>query len=518
MPTEKSSVARFEGLRAPVRFYLLMIFAIFAVGKATPAALAAPNPVYPLKLSAAAGARYLVDQTNKPFFIVGEAAWSLIGQVSLEDARLYLDDLAARGYNTVITTLVEQYYADNAPANYYGVQPYIPANDFSAPNPDYFAHADAVINYAATKGILVILSPNYLGCCSDGWLSVLANQNTIADAASFGTFVGNRYRDFPNVLYAWGNDLLPPNTAVGNKIDAMAAAAKAADPNHLHTFHGAPEYSAWEIKNSYNFDWIDFNSVYTYNPVQTEVEANFDPDNNLTTPAPMPLFLFEGHYENDWAGRDAVTTRRQGYVAVLTGASGYAYGNNPMWHMNGHPTWTPTDWRLHLNDTGRADMTHFARLFNSRAWADLVPDLDNTLVTGNKGSGESYAAAAITTDGVTAMVYFPFSKTVTVNMARIRGTNANVWWFNLRDGTAQFAGLAPSTGSRQFSPPTNSDWLLVLDDAAANLAAPGQSVVPTALTTGGPITVSQPWQPWLLFLLFSLLGVSALTLFRRRLS
>jgi hypothetical protein len=189
-----------------------------------------------------------------------------------------------------------------------------------------------------------------------------------------------------------------------------------------------------------------------------------------------------------------------------------------MWHMNGHPVWTPTDWRLHLNDTGRADMTHFARLFNSRAWADLVPDLDNTLVTGNKGSGDAYAAAAITTDGVTAMVYFPFSKTVTVNMALIRGTNVNAWWFNLRDGTAQFAGLAPSTGSRQFSPPTNSDWLLVLDDAAANLAAPGQSVVPTALTTAGPSTVGQSWQPWFLFLLFSLLGVSALPLFRRRLS
>lgn len=451
-----------------------------------------PNlmPAFPLKLSDDPSARYLVDQNNQPFFIVGEAAWSLMGQVSLEDAQLYLDDLAARGYNTVIATLVEEYYADNAPANFYGDPPYLPANDFSSPNEAYFAHADAVINYAASKGILVILSPNYLGCCGDGWRSVLEQQNTVQDAINFGTFIGNRYKDFPNLIYAWGNDMLPDNTNVREKIDAMAAAAKAMDANHLHTFHAAPETSAWEVKNAYSYSWVDFNSVYTYFPVQGEVIANFDPDNNLNTAPPMPLFLFESHYENDWDNKTALITRREGYVAVLSGASGYAYGNNPMWHMNGHPFWNTTDWHLHLDDEGRADMTYFSALFNSRNWASLVPDLNNTLVINGKGSGENYSAAARTSDGNTAIIYFPNAKTVTVNMAQISGSAVKVWWFNPRDGSSLAGGTQPNTGSQNFAPPTNEDWLLVLDNADLNLPAPGSN--PLATPTASPTPTNGP--------------------------
>lgn len=448
------------------------------------------SPVFPLKLSSDPTARYLVDQNEQPFFIVGEAAWSMMGQVSLEDAQLYLDDLAARGFNTVIVTLVEGFYADNAPANFYGVEPYIPANIFSAPNEPYFSHADDVINYAATKGILVILSPNYLGCCNDGWRYALENLNSLNDAISYGTYIGNRYKNFPNLLYAWGNDMNPDNSNVRIKIDAMASAVKAADLNHLHTFHGSPEFSAWEVMNMFNYEWIDFNSVYTYNPVQGEVSYNYDPDNNLNTAPPMPLFLFESHYENDWANKDALITRREGYVAVLTGASGYAYGNNPIWHMNGHPYWDTTDWHLHLDDEGRADMTHFQTLFSSRDWVHLVPDLENTLVVGNKGSGEDYSAAAITEDGDTAIVYFPYNKTVTINMALINGVTANVWWFNPRDGSAQSGGTVANSGTHPFTPPTNADWILVLDNTDANLPAPG--VLPNPTITPTPTQSATP--------------------------
>ncbi|HNB52026.1 MAG TPA: DUF4038 domain-containing protein [Anaerolineales bacterium] len=453
-------------------------------------------PAFPLKLSSDPNARYLVDQNNQPFFIVGEAAWSLIGQVSLEDAQLYLDDLAARGFNTVIVTLVEGYYADNAPANFYNVQPYIPANNFSSPNEVYFAHADAVLNYAASKGILVILAPNYLGCCSDGWRNVLERQNTIQDAINYGTFVGNRYRDYPNLLYTWGDDMNPDNTNVRDKIAAMANAVKAADPNHLHTFHGGPEYSSLDIKNIFGYNWLDLNSVYTYLPVQGEMINNYDPDGNLNTAPPMPLFLFESHYETDWDNRDALTTRREGYVAVLTGASGYAYGNNPIWHMNGHPFWNPTDWHLHLTDEGRTDMTHFMALFNSRDWVSLVPDLNDTLVTANKGSGEDYSAAAITADGNTAIIYFPSAKTLQVSLDKINGAQARVWWFNPQDGSAQDAGTLPTAGIQAFTPPSNQDWLLVLDNADLNLPAPGSSLqltaTPSATATNGPSATPTP--------------------------
>ncbi len=54
------------------------------------------GPAYPLKLSA--GNHYLVDQAGTPFFIQGEAAWSLIAQLDTADVETYLSDRLGEGF------------------------------------------------------------------------------------------------------------------------------------------------------------------------------------------------------------------------------------------------------------------------------------------------------------------------------------------------------------------------------------------------------------------------------------
>jgi hypothetical protein len=100
--------------------------------------------------------------TNKPVFITGEAAWSLIAEPSDADVETYLADRAARGFNGIIVNLIEHQYADHAPADFYGDAPFSGAS-FSTPNEAYFAHADHVISRAAAHGITVFLFPVYLG-------------------------------------------------------------------------------------------------------------------------------------------------------------------------------------------------------------------------------------------------------------------------------------------------------------------------------------------------------------------
>src|SRR5262245_19144355 len=58
----------------------------------TAAAPPPPPSPYPYPLALAAGKRYIVDQNNQPFFIDGEAAWSLIANLRDEDVDLYLAD------------------------------------------------------------------------------------------------------------------------------------------------------------------------------------------------------------------------------------------------------------------------------------------------------------------------------------------------------------------------------------------------------------------------------------------
>src|SRR5258706_3079345 len=288
----------------------LMLFCAMSVSAAT----------FPLKVSA--DGRHLVDQNDAPFFINGDSPWSLIGQVSNEDAEFYLKDCQSRHINSLIVTLVESHYANNAPSNYYGVKPFMTAGHFTTTNEPYFAHADWVINKAAEYSIQIVLSPCYLECCNDGYYADLRDNNSEADASWFGQWVGARYKNFPNVMYVWGNDLNPGDVTA--KIRAMALGCRVGDAsNHLHTYHAAGNYSSldeWTTAES----WLGVNATYTYNPLQQQSLTDYNRSPFL------PFFLFESQYENDFLNADARQTRKQAYTAVLCGASGHHFGNKPI--------------------------------------------------------------------------------------------------------------------------------------------------------------------------------------------
>src|SRR4051812_39229803 len=55
--------------------------------------------VFPLKLSA--NRRYLVDQANKPFLIVGDSPQALIGNLSVSQAAAYIANRKRAGFNAL---------------------------------------------------------------------------------------------------------------------------------------------------------------------------------------------------------------------------------------------------------------------------------------------------------------------------------------------------------------------------------------------------------------------------------
>jgi len=50
---------------------------------------------------------------------------------------------------------------------------------------------------------------------------------------------------------------------------------------------------------------------------------------------------------------------------------------------------------------------------------------------------------------------------------------ATCWWFSPSSGATTLIGNYSNSGMRDFTPPDASDWVLVIDDASANLPAPG---------------------------------------------
>lgn len=421
--------------------------------------------------------------TNKPVFITGDAAWSLIAQPSNADVDTYLGDRASRGFNAIIVNLIEHQYADHAPADFYGEAPFSgPA--FSTPNERYFAHADYVIRHAAAKGISVFLFPAYLGygsgaCNKDneGWGTDMENASD-AVMTAWGVYVGNRYKSFPNVIYVIGADADPRtcSPSLVGKLNDVATGIKSVDSVHLMTADNSGQQSALDVWSGH--PWLDINLMYNAsNPSKLNSE--------YMRPDFLPFFMDEDDYENEH-GSTPLSLRTRQYWSVLSGAYlGSFFGNNPIWCFgetnpsSAVPCQSGKSWQSELGSAGSVGQSWFGKLFRSREHWLLVPDINHTVVKAGYGSGSVLTTTARTSDGQTIIAYIPNGNgtTLTVDMSKIASASkrAKCWWFNPSSGSATLIGNFANFGMRDFTPPDSNDWVLVIDDANANLAAPGSA-------------------------------------------
>jgi hypothetical protein len=414
---------------------------------------------FPLRVEP--GKRYLVDANGKPFLVHGDTAWSLIADLTREAAEIYFADRRARGFNTILISLLEHKFARKAPSNIYGEPPFAEAGNFAKPNEAYFEHADWVLKRANEMGFLVFLTPAYAGAGGgeEGWWGEMT-RNSSEVLRGYGRFLGNRYRSSANIIWVNGGDYDPPDKGV---VSAIAEGLKSAAPEQLHTVHNAPETSVPDFWQG--ADWLDLISVYTYQPVCPRVEAAF------RAPGSRPAVLFESAYENEH-GAGALRIRRQAYHALLCGASGHLYGNNPVWHFR-HPGIYPApyDWWQALGSEGAQSMTHLVNLFASLPWWTLTPDLDGKLVVNGRGDGDDRVAGARSGDRSLAVIYFPERQTVTLNLGTLSGKAIAASWFDPSSGqTTTFQTFAPGDGRRDVSPPgensaSEGDWVLLLRSA-----------------------------------------------------
>jgi hypothetical protein len=84
--------------------------------------------------------------------------------------------------------------------------------------------------------------------------------------------------------------------------------------------------------------------------------------------------------------------------------------------------------------------------------------------------------------GAYAMIYIPQkNKTITVDMDLLAGQTHRMWWFEPPTAQATLIGeftraqYAPNGGFTRTTPNAGEDWVLVIDNAAAGFAPPGQS-------------------------------------------
>jgi hypothetical protein len=343
-----------------------------------------------------------------------------------------------------------------------GVRPFLTAlpggahPDFSVPNDAYFDYVDEIVRLAASRGILVLFTPAYLGYNggAEGWYQAMLANGT-ARLTALGNYLGRRYATFPNIMWVDGGDYTPPDKtltrAVANGIEAFA-------PNMLHTAHANNGVSAMDVWAGE--PWLDVDTVYN-NVGMTATQVYVKALREYQRPDWKPFFFIEGCYENGSCGNEVVI-RQQAYEPMLNGAFGQIYGHGQLW-------WFASTWKSAMGSQGAFDMMRFRNLFAPRRWDLLVPRTDSSFLTQAPVSGALRASGACASDGTFGIVYTPDLRELYVNTERFtRPVTAR--WFDPTNGVFSAAAGAPlSPGvTRTFRPPGNNsrgkqDWVLVLE-------------------------------------------------------
>ncbi len=334
------------------------------------------------------------------------------------------------------------------------------------PNEKYFRHVDSIINIAAEKGLFIGLLPTWGDKVDKQWGQgpvIFDVQN----AFQYGKWIGNRYKDYPNIIWINGGDR---NCGGGNYQvwDALALGIKSVDKNHLMTFH--PWGGTGSSACFQNSDWLDFNMLQSGH--SDRFIANYDMVHADYDRIPVkPCMDGEPNYEdhpinwdpangwfNDW------DVRRAAYQSVFDGGMGVTYGCHAIWQFldKGRTaiTWARHYWYEDLDLPGAFDMMYLRELIESKPFFSRIPD--QSMIIGDD-SGFTNKIIACRGDGY-GFVYLPANKGVTVKLSLISSDN-NVSWFNPRTGKYKAVGEIKENEKYFEVPVQGVDWVLVVEAA-----------------------------------------------------
>jgi hypothetical protein len=424
---------------------------------------AAPMPAkppaarYPLKISG--DRRRLLDADDKPFLIQGDAAWSLIANLTYEQAVHYLDDRRAKGFNTVIVNLIEHSFSRNPPRDLAGNEPFTKPGDFGTPNDAYFDAAGRVLDACAERGIMVLLACCYIGYERDfgrgeslrmeGWNDEIVATGP-AGCRAYGEYLGRRFGHHANIVWMIGGDWHPLDARPG--LEAIAEGIRGTGVKNLFTAHVHPEYSP--IESFAGSRWLDVNVTYTYGIVHRKLLVDWE-----RNPV-WPTFLIESTYEGEH-NASPLQIRRQAYWSVLCGGNGHCMGNQPIWLF-----WD--GWERALDYPGSIAMARWGDFFRALPWSELVPDIRLELVVWGLGEarGLDRVTAAMTADRRLGVAYLPVRRPVGVDLSVLVGPRLAAEWFEPASGRRFSGGILAAAGRVHLAPPFEEDAVLLLQSVA----------------------------------------------------
>ncbi|HZF63282.1 MAG TPA: glycoside hydrolase family 140 protein [Chitinophagaceae bacterium] len=430
------------------------------------------------QLKVSADKKYLHTRDGKPFFWLGDTGWELFHRLNKQEADMYLQDRAQKGFTVIQAVVLAELDGLNTP-NPYGDKPLI-NNDPTKPNEAYFKHVDYIVNKAQSLGLIIAMLPSWGDKWNKKW-GVGPEIFTAENARSFGEYIGRRYKN-KSIVWVMGGDRDLEEQQDYDIINAMAKGLKKGDGGaHLFTFHPQGGKSSSDFFK--DAAWLDFHMSQTGHSSETQ-NFKYNAKHLAMTPA-RPHLDGEPRYEDHpnqfnpgkYGWMDDFDARQTAYWSMLSGAAGHTYGNHNIWQMYTEErkpiSWARTHWKTALKHSGSMQVGLMRKMMEKRPWQRLVPD--QTVITSDNPEGKEYVVASVSQEGDFLMAYLPYGKKVTINTQKLKAKNLRGWWFNPRDGRSLPISSFENTGNKEFSPHSEgrgSDWVLIIEDAAKNFPNP----------------------------------------------
>ncbi|MFE5307589.1 DUF4038 domain-containing protein [Isoptericola sp. NPDC056605] len=405
--------------------------------------------------------RYFVDQDGAPVLVRGDSPWSLLVDLSPEEALTYLDDRQGRAVNALIVSLLGA-TANGGPsddgATADGLLPFVDGDVLSWV-PEYWDRAHATLAAAAERGMSVFLYP------VDGWTVGRAfSPSSQQECRIYGERVGTWAADLPGVVWMTGGDYFPAadDPAAGSDVDrcfdqVVQGIRDTGDHRPFSIQLGYPRSVTTD--DPYWASRVDFTFVYSYPPAYDAVRQAYDRE-----PA-VPALFAEGGYEGENNDGGPPTSpeslRRQAAWALTSGSPGDFYGSDDWEFLDG--------WQGRLDAPGLRQVGVVRDVVEALPWWELHPSDD--LVVSGAGAARTgdttdvldgnRATAAATADGRAAVVYVPTERVLGLDLA-VLASAGRARWVDPSSGAATPVALT----ERMRTPGRNADgagdWLLVI--------------------------------------------------------
>ena len=389
----------------------------------------------PLRIDASR--RHLLSANGLPCYLIGDAAWSLLVQLTLDEARHYLQRRADQGFNVLIVNVLEHTYGTRAPRTVEGdLSPFVgePGLEPENLNEAYFARLDQVLSAAEAVGITLMLAPSYLGYldAGDGWLGLL-EQTSPETCRRYGQWLATRYAERPNIIWMIGGDHDPEH--ILEQLLAIGEAIHAAMPEALITGHFHPETSPRTALG--DPDWLTLDLVYNYERYHSGMTESY-----VRTPT-KPYVMIESSYENE---REALPLelRRIAWLPFFYGATGVFMGNRPIWLFD-------EGWREAIESPLAAQHSVVRALIDRLPWQDYRPDLEHRVLTAGWGGVFNMERAGFAVAEGGALGYFTTPRDLQLDLPRA----AEARWLDPRTGEAIAEPTALAAGVQDLRWP---DW------------------------------------------------------------